>query len=209
MAAEKVRLSRTVDFGPSSKFQLRFQCSLARWQLYKSMRRYRKGCTTLVIHEIGYIQGQGQRKKSGRCPKFIFFSIFTQKSEKIVFFQGQGHRLKRALFLYWAGAIVRVGGWLLQFAKSIIRAHQWLQRRTKPSAKRENSGVWGQSPQRGPLYVRSRSFGRFGPFVVFESCELLCWQLCWFWCVLCLRGWSILDAERLKNVCYANVSLRG
>ena len=25
-----------------------------------------------------------------------------------------------------------------------------------------------------PLYVRSRGFGRFGPFVVFESCELLC-----------------------------------
>ena len=25
-----------------------------------------------------------------------------------------------------------------------------------------------------PLYVRSRCFGRFGPFVVFESCELLC-----------------------------------
>ena len=42
---------------------------------------------------------------------------------------------------------------------------------------REFGGL-GAKPPAGsgaePLYVRSRGFGRFGPFVVFESCELLC-----------------------------------
>ena len=122
----------------------------------------------------------------------------------------QKHQLFN-LSVYCRGGYRWVGGWTLFVWISstyVMCMRPSLQSKTKPSAKRENSGVWGRSPQWG----QGRSPCTLVVVVSAVLCRLFLLKvLCccfekMFWygwmCYVMMRFWEcVLDAERHPTVC--------